>query len=125
MFNTCTKENTNCRYCSEDYSPDTGILYLCMIGDNKCPEEISETGMKKVECPDNFNAENYEHLATVKAERSGGYAEGDLYYSIDRNKYNLKDVPLETGYYTKDEYLYRVVNNSYNDFTIIETKKIK
>jgi len=80
--------------------------------------------MQNIERPDNFNAENYEHLATVKAERSGGYSTGDLTYSIDRNNYNLKDVPLESGYYTNQDHVFRVVNNGYNDFTIIVLKEI-
>lgn len=81
--------------------------------------------MQSIERPTNFDAEHYEHLATVKAERSGGHLTGDLYYSIDRNKYNVKDVPLETGYFTNGEHLFRVVNNGYNDFTIIVTKEIQ
>lgn len=75
--------------------------------------------MLAIERPENFNAENFNHIDTVKAERSGGHDNGDLYYSIDRTKYGLNRVPLIAGYYANGDYFFRVVDIRYNEYTVL------
>jgi len=78
--------------------------------------------MEKIDFPSNFNANNYKLIATVKTEKDGGYSNGQLRYSKDRNKYDVKDVPLSSGLYTNGSYLYRVIGE-YSEFSIYVFEK--
>jgi len=79
--------------------------------------------MDKIKFPTDFGKNNYEHLATIKAERSGGTSNGDLFYSNNRNEYDIKNVPLSKGFYTNGLLFYRVVGE-YSEFSIYVFEKI-